>query len=692
VAPEAADSLSPRQQLERACAELRARLRHGEDCRAEEYLTAFPSLAEVEHLAVEVILTEFVVRQQLGQAPRPEEWLARFPRLRERLQSAFAGDGARLTATAPTETAPAPRAPSAAPAPGATFGRYELQGQLGKGGMGVVFRAWDPALGRAVALKMIRDGALATEADVVRFDREAKAAARLHHPNIVPVYDVGDHQGQRFFTMAVAEGCLSEARGQYRDPRAAAALVETIARAVHYAHEKGVIHRDLKPGNVLVGASGEPLVADFGLARLADRPSDLTRPGQPLGTLAYMAPEQIAGRPGGVTERIDTWALGVILYELLTGRRPFRADDSQKLRHLILGRDPPDPVTLVPALDPGLARITLTCLEKEPARRYASAGALADDLRSWLDGGPVAARPGGRLRRAWQRHRGLAAVLLIVAVAAVALGLVALARSPRRPGVPTEREPPTPPALTWDGSRVVLVGDTGRPARSEWVGRSGGESESPEGDGAFTISGVGPSVLRLVRTPGRSYHLSALVRQNVNVAPKADDPNAEVGLCFLLGSYETLAGTRHCYCTWTFNDLRLLYPPGNKGDPYGAPHMTLRSLGVLPDINNPLHEGKPFVPYRLMPQDQYPPFRPIAVTVTPEWVELFWDNKLAGKIERRAIEDNYRQLKSDPLWKLGPEFEPAFGPDQDVGLFVYGAEASFKQVVIEPYSHPENPY
>jgi eukaryotic-like serine/threonine-protein kinase len=298
---------------------------------------------------------------------------------------------------------------------------YRVEAVLGRGGMGVVYRAWHLRLNRAVALKMLLAGPCALPVELERFLREAQAVAGLRHPNVVQVYDVGDVEGRPFFTMELVEGgSLAErVQGVPQPARQAAALVATLAEAVHAAHQGGIVHRDLKPGNVLLTADGTPKVTDFGLARrLEGGNGGLTLSGLPLGTPSYMAPEQARGKKGAIGPATDIYALGAILYELLTGRPPFRAETATATLLQVVADEPVPPARLNPQVPRDLTTICLKCLHKEPPKRYASAAALAEDLHRFLRGETIAARPAGWLERLarWTRRRPAAAALLTVTV------------------------------------------------------------------------------------------------------------------------------------------------------------------------------------------------------------------------------------------------------------------------------------
>ncbi len=303
---------------------------------------------------------------------------------------------------------------------------YEVQQVLGRGGMGVVYKAWHHRLNRAVALKMLLSGAYARPEELQRFLREAEAVAGLNHANIVQVHDVGGLEGRPYFTMELVEGgsLAQKVAGTPQPARQAAALVATIAEAIQVAHQSGIIHRDLTPANILLTADGTPKITDFGLARRLEG-SGLTLSGVFMGTPSYVAPEQARGQKEGLGPASDTYALGAILYELLTGRPPFRAETTAATLHQVLSEDPIPPSRLVPRLPRDLETICLKCLQKEPQRRYASAAALAEDLRRFERGEPIKARPLGPLSRLvrWVRRRPTAAALYGTVLAAVLLAL-----------------------------------------------------------------------------------------------------------------------------------------------------------------------------------------------------------------------------------------------------------------------------
>lgn len=311
------------------------------------------------------------------------------------------------------------------------IGEYEILEEIARGGMGVVFKARQQKLKRIVALKMILAGKLADTSDIERFQREARAAGRLKHPAIVPVHEIGEHDGRHYFTMDFVEGqSLADAiREETLSPRAAADLVRKTAEAVQYAHGEGTVHRDLKPANILIDPKGQPQVTDFGLAKMLESVdeesrAELTASGQILGTPSYMSPEQASGKQELVGPASDIYSLGAILYACLTGRAPFVADSPVDTLLQVMKKEPVSPRELNPSVPKDLETICLKCLTKEPHKRYGTAQELADDLNRFLEGHPVVARPVGRISRTarWCRRNKSVASLLCLLFLSMAVG------------------------------------------------------------------------------------------------------------------------------------------------------------------------------------------------------------------------------------------------------------------------------
>jgi serine/threonine protein kinase/sugar lactone lactonase YvrE len=485
--------------------DLERRFKAGELVRVETYLVCYPELVDEAVVVVDLLAAEYELRRRQESGLSLTEYLRRFPQhgdaLRAHLrfpaddpasaEQAAVSDGkaktlpphpspdsdARTLPPAPaslledpfrTRVTPRP-AETAAAAPvaqGPSVPGYEILGELGRGAMGVVYQARQIKLNRLVALKMILAGAHAGEHELARFRTEAEAVARLQHPNVVQIHEVGEADGKPFFSLEYCDGGSLAAKldGTPLPPQDAARLVETLARAIDAAHCAGIVHRDLKPANILLQIakcqveqgqsairtlqSATPKITDFGLAKKLDSGSGQTASGAIVGTPSYMAPEQAGGHSKEVGPLADVYALGAILYELLTGRPPFKAAAAMDTLLLVLSEEPVPPRRLQPKVPVDLETIALKCLQKEPSKRYSSAATLADDLRRFLAREPIVTRPVGRLERVgkWARRRPALASLVAVSVLAVlVLGGVAayftttLAERNRRLGEEVER-------------------------------------------------------------------------------------------------------------------------------------------------------------------------------------------------------------------------------------------------------------
>jgi eukaryotic-like serine/threonine-protein kinase len=408
-------------QLRAALGELARRLSSGTLDAAEDLRDTFPDVWADADATLELVYAEYVYRARHGEAPPRADWYRRFPALRERLERLFAiydlaGDPTPLDRSFPEPDG------------------YEILDEIGRGGMGVVYKARQLDLNRVVALKMLR-GPLGRDEDGDRIRREAEAVARVRHPNVVQIHAIGDLDGVPFLCLEYIPGgsledALAEAQRPGRpgiSPPDAARIVEVLARAMHAAHELGVVHRDLKPSNILLGSQSDPLhttlkITDFGLATLAETPGDVTRTGTIVGTPCYMAPEQAASDRAAIGPRTDVYALGGILYQLLTGRPPFEGSTALETVQLVRDADPVAPRRLRPGVPRDLETICLMCLRKEPARRYATAAALADDLGRFARGEPIRARPVSATERGikWARRRPAVSVLGLTVVALLA--------------------------------------------------------------------------------------------------------------------------------------------------------------------------------------------------------------------------------------------------------------------------------
>ncbi len=409
--------LEAKRRIDQVCLEFEAAWKSGQRPQIEEYLDTIPA-GERNGLLQELLFLDLEYRERAGEEPAEEEYRRRFSEQTALIEKVFRNSSGSYGAARP----------------GARiryFGDYELLEEIARGGMGIVYRARQRSLNRIVALKLVLAGHFASEEEVERFRREAEAAANLQHPNIVAVYEVGRHDDRQYFSMAYVTGrSLAEMVRENPLPAIqAAGYVETVARAVEYAHQQGTLHRDLKPANILIDQDDQPRITDFGLARRVDADSDLTKRGQILGSPSYMPPEQASGRLDELGAASDVYALGAVLYDLVTGRPPFKAETSTETILHALHDEPVSPRVLNPRVPRDLETICLKCLQKQPHRRYDTSGELTDELERFLSGEPIHARPITQLERTWRwcRRNPVVSTLTVALVVAVLMGFVGIA-------------------------------------------------------------------------------------------------------------------------------------------------------------------------------------------------------------------------------------------------------------------------
>jgi serine/threonine protein kinase/WD40 repeat protein len=428
----------------------RRRWLEGERVLAETYLEQHPDLRGDEDAVVDLLYHEILLRREAGEQPELHEYEERFPdlagllRLQLEVDRALSAGSLPDPAQQPTLSISATERPTAAELPVITG--YTVLSILGRGGMGIVYKAWHLGLKRLVTIKMLREGIPDAE-ERARFRTEAEAVARLRHPHIVHIYEIGELAGRQFCVFEFVEGMslAEKLQGVPQPTRDTALLVEILARTVHYAHQQGIVHRDLKPANILLGAKQQaaeytpsakpqafehtPKITDFGLAKRLDDDTGQTRSGAILGTPNYMAPEQAGGQSKAIGPTADVYALGAILYEMLTGRPPFQGATVLDTLEQVRSVEPVPPSRLQPKLSVDLETITLKCLEKDPARRYPTALELAEELRLYQNDQPIRARPIGKLVRAWRWCRRNPAWTTVVAAAVLFVTTIALLSS-----------------------------------------------------------------------------------------------------------------------------------------------------------------------------------------------------------------------------------------------------------------------
>jgi serine/threonine-protein kinase len=550
--------------------------------------------------------------------------------------------------------------------------------------MGVVYKARQVAFDRLVAIKMIRSQVLAGPDELARFRTEAQAVGRLDHPHVVRVHAFGQEEECPYFVMEyLCGGSLAQRlREGPLEVRRAAELVRQVALGVQAAHEAGVLHRDLKPGNVLVDAEGNARVADFGLAKLLDGDGGQTASAAVMGTPAYMSPEQAEGKAREVGCAVDVWALGVSLYECLTGQQPFKGSTRAETLARVKNQPPTLPRKLRPEVPVELERVCLKCLEKDPQQRYPSAGALADDLERWLQGKEVAARAPSRLVRGWRlarTHRGLSLAALILLI-----GLAGWFLKPHRPSPRQPRE--TLEAALAAGLPYELDEAGSLPGPLRWVVGDGVWLRANKAGDGFSCGTLETGLLELIVPPCDRYLFSAEVRH--------DDHGGVSHLGLYLGyrEHRTVSGEPQSgFFTFSFADRGPLAETlqGKDGKPASIAILRAslfeRRKGMEWVPRSAIGARQLFVPD--LPQGRPGPWRELAVKVTPAGVEGFWRDDRGKRNRFTTISARELQQAIEALERSEPGMAgiPArFEPRSGLGLFVYRGQGSFRRIRLEP--------
>lgn len=563
------------------------------------------------------------------------------------------------------------------------FDRYEPIGPFLDGGMGVVYKVRDTVLGRTVALKTMKAFLLGQPHQVERFLREARAVAQLKHDHIINIFEFDARRGEPYFTMEYMEGgSLGSRVADFpkKDAKEIVTLMEKVARAVGYAHSKDIIHRDLKPGNILLDHAGQPKVSDFGLAKFLKDGADLTRADQVLGTWCYMSPEQALGNRDTLSPATDVWSLGVILYELLTGKRPFSGDSKDKVSREICKNEPLPASCLRKNLDAGLERILDRCMAKDTAHRYRHAGELADALREWLDRdqGPSLQRSlAGFCRRClWRLRKNR----LLVAMAAVGIAALVFLALSMRDNDPNAWEKKIQRDLR-DGKTVTLIGKTGKPEGYRWVlGKERSALPITE-EGTLEVSCWGVGLFELCSDPGiDAYRIKAEVR-HINARQFEN-----VGIYFFHSLEPCPQGFMHCFTTWEFSDQWAL-KENSLDTKKNCVFMRsyLLGEGFLYGPNRVVNGPYPYQKFAIGdPLD--PPWRKLEVEVSPENVVVSWEGEVVSSAK---LAEMNRSGRANVARRKDAEVEGYtldINPRQGLGLFIMNGAAEFRNVILEPRS------
>jgi tRNA A-37 threonylcarbamoyl transferase component Bud32 len=576
------------------------------------------------------------------------------------------------------------------------LGRYEIVEEIAKGGMGVIYKALDTQLNRHVALKMLRTGPLSRPEELRRFKREAQAQARIKHRHILEVFDVGECDGMQYFTMPlVPGGSLNKRRKDFTgQAHKVVPLVEKVARAVEHAHSKGVLHRDIKPGNILLDENDEPLVGDFGLAKMEDSSVLLTRSDQVIGTPAYMAPEQANSSPTNrVTPRTDVWGLGVLLYELLTGELPFKGPTSSAVIQEILNKRPTSPRRLKGDIDPVLEKIILRCLEKEPPWRYPSAAALADDLARWQKGERVESvrKPLGHWFQRTARQVPLwqvAAAVVIVLLVCVSLWLATRDGEPSPAPTKNGPEKKAPQREAFEdhldqlrqGKAAILIDSRGGPKWFRFAYGMAATTKTEDMRYSFGCQAEGRCRIELL-----PYGLPVMYR----VSAEIEHESPERGIVgFYVMDQQNLAlplGHADLFFSLTFGQHKTL-------PPYDVPARPLSAFWLMghfqprPDWSGITDElswdvNTPHQPGTASPEADV--MKRIALEVRPGNFRVFWEGNLVFEGTRPYIEAQHHfEGRGFPFPK--DHVPNAFSTQGGLGIYLDSARMVIRNMVVEP--------
>jgi hypothetical protein len=645
------------------------------------------------------LLMQWEERKLHGQGASLEELCAQTPELMDELHRRIRalealdtvldlrsgmGDATEDGERAPPRPFPLPEIPG-----------YRVLAALPEGGMGRPLQVLNLALNRVEVLKMIKPRFALRPSAAERFRLEMQAMAKLKHPHIVGIYDAREHDGQAYFTMEFVEGgtLRKHLRRLASNERAAVALLAKVARAVDFVHTRGILHRDLKPENILL-SHDEPLVTDFGLAKLFDQDSaqavpgapanhDLTQDGAIAGTIPYLSPQAAVGETAKLTAATDIWALGVILYELLTGERPFKASDTESLLNAIQHATPLPPRVHKPDLDRQLEAICVQCLEKDPDRRFASAAELAVRLERWLTPEPRR----GRVARLVRRHpisAGAVAVCSVSAFVFVAMVIASRHHTEDSVALSFEEKRAALLAEVATGKRTTLVPAVGPPNVYRWASRGVHDSASDSATAPFSVHADGFALLELLPAHAlRRYRLRLEIHHDNGAR------DGEVGIYF--GHSETttpLGLPMHCYCAIAFNDI---IAQGNLPQPSNQMRLNpcllfSKVAGEEPGVRRRGPPGLSSAPFMPAGRPSTPPWREVELDVSPDEIRVVWDHIALAPLPRAQLTKCVQFLLANT--PVPPAQEPQFLPQEALGLYVFGATGWFRSCTIEALPAP----